>query len=56
MPVAPRQLPFYAGATYFELDRGSPHWQAMQNSGGFAVFVSGEFPNLQIELWAIRGQ
>lgn len=56
LPVAPRQLPFYAGATYFELDRGSPHWQAMQNAGGFAVFVSGDFPNLQIELWAIRGQ
>uniref|UniRef100_UPI00131EB85E type VI secretion system baseplate subunit TssK n=1 Tax=Acidisphaera sp. L21 TaxID=1641851 RepID=UPI00131EB85E len=29
LPVAPRQLPFYAGATYFELDRNSPHWQNM---------------------------
>ena len=55
LPVAPRQLPFYAGATYFELDRASPHWQQMQNSGGFAIHVSGEFPNLQLELWAIRG-
>ncbi len=55
LPVAPRQLPFYAGATYFELDRNSPHWQQMQSSGGFAVHVSGEFPNLNIELWAIRG-
>jgi type VI secretion system protein ImpJ len=55
LPVAPRQLPFYAGATYFELDRASPHWQQMQNSGGFAIHVSGDFPNLQLELWAIRG-
>ena len=55
LPVAPRQLPFYAGATYFELDRNSPHWQQMQSSGGFAVHVSGDFPNLNIELWAIRG-
>jgi type VI secretion system protein ImpJ len=55
LPVAPRQLPFYAGATYFELDRASPHWQQMQNSGGFAIHVSGEFPNLRLELWAIRG-
>ena len=55
LPVAPRQLPFYAGATYFELDRGSPHWQQMQNSGGFAIHVSGDFPNLRLELWAIRG-
>ena len=55
LPVAPRQLPFYAGATYFELDRASPHWQQMQNSGGFALHVSGDFPNLRLELWAIRG-
>jgi type VI secretion system protein ImpJ len=55
LPVAPRQLPFYAGASYFELDRNSPHWQQMQASGGFALHVSGEFPNLRLELWAIRG-
>lgn len=55
MPVAPRQIPFYAGASYFELDRNSPHWQYMQNSGGFALHVSGDFPGLKLELWAIRG-
>ncbi|HQT68017.1 MAG: type VI secretion system-associated protein [Rhodospirillales bacterium 20-60-12] len=55
LPVAPRQIPFYAGASYFELDRGSPHWQQMQNSGGFALHVSGEFPSLKLELWAIKG-
>jgi type VI secretion system protein ImpJ len=55
LPVAPRQLPYYAGASYFELDRASPHWQQMQNSGGFAIHVSGDFPNLRLELWAIRG-
>jgi type VI secretion system protein ImpJ len=54
LPVAPRQLPFYAGASYFELDRNSPHWQQMQNSGGFGIHVSGEWPNLRLELWAIR--
>jgi type VI secretion system protein ImpJ len=54
LPVAPRQMPFYAGASYFELDRNSPHWQQMQSSGGFAVHVSGEYPGLTIELWAIR--
>jgi type VI secretion system protein ImpJ len=54
LPVAPRQIPFHAGAIYFELDRGSPHWQRMQASGGFGIHVSGEFPGLQLELWAIR--
>ncbi len=56
LPVAPRQIPFHAGASYFELDRNSPHWQQMQASGGFAIHLSGEFPNLSMELWAIRGQ
>jgi type VI secretion system protein ImpJ len=55
LPVAPRQIPFYAGASYFELDRNSPHWQQMQSSGGFALHISGEFPNIRLELWAIRG-
>ncbi|MFO1159164.1 MAG: type VI secretion system baseplate subunit TssK [Reyranellaceae bacterium] len=55
LPVAPRQLPYYAGATYFELDRNSTHWKELQSSGGFALHLSGEFPNLNIELWAIRG-
>jgi type VI secretion system protein ImpJ len=54
LPVAPRQMPFIPGAQYFECDRNSPHWQQMQNSGGFAIHVSGEFPNLALELWAIR--
>ncbi len=55
LPYAPRQIPFHAGAVYFELDRNSPHWQQMLNSGGFAIYVSGEFPNLRMELWAILG-
>jgi len=55
LPVAPRQIPFHAGAVYFELDRNSPHWQQMLTSGGFAIHVSGDFPNLRMELWAILG-
>jgi len=55
LPVAPRQIPFHAGSVYFELDRGSAHWAQMQSSGGFAIHVSGDFPNLRLELWAIRG-
>ena len=55
LPVAPRQMPFVPGALYFELDRNSPPWQQMQSSGGFAVHVSGDFPGLELELWAVRG-
>lgn len=54
LPVAPRQLPFLAGYTYFELDRGSEYWQQLINSAGFAMHVAGNFPGLQMRFWAIR--
>ena len=34
LPVVPRQLPFYAGRSYFELDRSSPYWAALATIGG----------------------
>jgi type VI secretion system protein ImpJ len=55
LPVAPRQIPFYTGANYFELDRSAPHWQQMKNSVAFAVHVAGEFRGLKLKLWAIKG-
>jgi type VI secretion system protein ImpJ len=55
LPVAPRQLPYYAGTSYFELDRSSPYWAALSRSGGVAIQVSGDLPGLEIECWAIRG-
>jgi type VI secretion system protein ImpJ len=54
LPVAPRQLPFLAGYTYFELDRGSEYWQQLINSAGCAMHVAGAFPGLQMQFWAIR--
>jgi type VI secretion system protein ImpJ len=55
LPVVPRQLPYYAGRSYFELDRSGPYWQALARSGGIAVHVAGDLPGLEIECWAIRG-
>ncbi len=54
LPVAPRQVPYYSGVVYFELDRDSAYWKQMTTSGGLAVHVSGDFPDLEMELWAIR--
>lgn len=54
MPVAPRQIPYHAGFCYFELDPSSEFWSAIQNSGGVAIHVGGEFPGLAMEFWAIR--
>jgi len=54
LPVAPRQIPYHAGFTYFEIERSGSHWQSMQKSGGFAVHLGADFPGLVMELWAIR--
>ena len=54
LPVAPRQIPYHAGVVYFELDSDSPYWGKMTTSGGIAVHVSGQYPGLKMELWAIR--
>ncbi|HEX6703124.1 MAG TPA: type VI secretion system baseplate subunit TssK [Albitalea sp.] len=54
LPAAPRQLPFHAGFHYFELDRGGELWKQLERSGSLALFVAGDFPSLELELWAIR--
>lgn len=54
LPVAPRQLPFHAGYFYFELDRSDDLWKAIEQNGSMALHISGDFPGLALELWAIR--
>ncbi|OWU81012.1 type VI secretion system baseplate subunit TssK [Phaeobacter sp. 22II1-1F12B] len=54
LPVAPRQIPYHAGVVYFELEPESQYWAKMTTSGGIAVHVSGQYPGLKMELWAIR--
>lgn len=55
LAVAPRQIPYHAGAAYFELERGSPIWKQLATSGGIALHLAGDFPGVVLELWAIRG-
>jgi type VI secretion system protein ImpJ len=55
VPVTPRQIPFHAGYAYFELDQTHELWDQLQNSGGVAIYVPGDFPGLTMEFWAIRG-
>jgi len=54
LPVAPRQLPFHAGFFYFEIERGSELWKSIEQNGNVAMHTSGDFPGLELELWAIR--
>ncbi len=56
LPVAPRQIPYHAGFTYFELEtRGNDLWKQLETSGGLAMHIAGDFPGLAIEFWAVRG-
>ncbi|MCM8738883.1 type VI secretion system baseplate subunit TssK [Azospirillum sp. A1-3] len=54
LQVAPRQIPYHAGKVYFEFERHGPQWEAMRSSSGFAVHVAGDFPHIEMDLWAIR--
>jgi len=54
LPVAPRQLPYRAGSSYFELDRGAPLWKQLETSGAVAIHLAGSFPSIEMELWAIK--
>lgn len=55
LPVAPRQIPYHAGYLYFEMEKGGDMWQQLQKTGVLALHLAGDFPGLQIELWAVRG-
>ncbi|WDE13875.1 type VI secretion system baseplate subunit TssK [Thalassomonas haliotis] len=54
LPVAPRQVPYHAGYHYFQLDKSNSHWLKLASSGGIALHLSGNYPELALELWAIN--
>jgi type VI secretion system protein ImpJ len=54
LPVAPRELPYHAGYSYFELDVRHTLWKEMGKSAGAALHIAGDFPGLSLECWAIR--
>ena len=53
LPAAPRQIPFHAGFTYFELDQTTSCGNSSRTRG-VALHVAGNFPGLTMEFWAIR--
>ena len=54
LPIAPRQIPFHAGKVYFQLEFVSKERAQFELSTGCAIHVSGSFPGLQMEFWAIK--
>lgn len=55
LPVAPRYLPYHSGFMYFQLDKTSPYWESLLTSSGFGFHITGNYPGLELEFWAIRG-
>lgn len=53
LPVAPRQIPYHAGFHYFKLDKSNDYWARLSASGGIAIHLSGHYPDLEMNLWAI---
>lgn len=54
LPAAPRDIPYQRHCVYFELVQAGEYWQSLSVSGGIACHLSQSFPNLTLELWAIR--
>jgi type VI secretion system protein ImpJ len=54
LPAAPREVPYQRSFVYFELVQNGEYWQALTESGGIACHIGSSFPNLSLELWAIR--
>lgn len=53
--TAPRQIPYHANYVYFSLDKSAPGWAEIMKQNSLAMHVSGSFPELDLQLWAIRG-
>lgn len=55
LSVAPRQIPFHSGFSYFELNKRGDMWKKMSTSAGLGLHPGSTYPGLELELWAIRG-
>ncbi|PKI02971.1 type VI secretion system baseplate subunit TssK [Glaciecola sp. 33A] len=56
LAVAPREIPYQRNYIYYELIQNGEYWNALAESGGIALHVGTKFPNLNMELWAIRSK
>ena len=54
LAVAPRQIPYHKGMVYFEMNKNDELWKELEKSGTIAIHFSGDYPGLELELWAIR--
>ncbi len=53
LPTPPPQIRAITDHVYFYLDRKSPLWPEFSTANAIGMHFSGDWPNLQLELWAI---
>ncbi len=54
LAVTPPQIPYHTGFIYFEIDAGNALYQDFKTSKGLACYIGGDFPSLELELWAVQ--
>ncbi|WP_324172463.1 type VI secretion system baseplate subunit TssK [Sulfurimonas sp.] len=54
LATAPRQIPYKVNYIYFKVELEQEDKEKLVRSGGFAFHLSGELPNVEYTLWAIR--
>jgi len=54
LTTAPRQIPYKVNYLYFKVELEAEDKEKLARSGGFAFHLSGELPNVDYTLWAIR--
>jgi type VI secretion system protein ImpJ len=53
LPTPPPQIRAITDHVYFYLDRKSPLWPDFSNAGSVGMHFSGDWPELELELWAV---
>jgi type VI secretion system protein ImpJ len=54
MPTPPAQIRAISSHVYFFLDRMSPLWPEFSSASGIGMHFSGDWPGLELTLWAIK--
>ncbi|MBT9489221.1 MAG: type VI secretion system baseplate subunit TssK [Rubrivivax sp.] len=54
LPGAPIEIQVHTGFHYFQLDRHSDQWPNIEATRRLILFVAGEPPGLDLELWSVR--
>jgi type VI secretion system protein ImpJ len=54
IPTPPSQIRAISNHVYFYLDRMSPLWPEFSTASGIGMHFSGDWPGLELNLWAIK--